>query len=220
MVYIVTENPPPGKTGQSFKQVIDDSNFDGLVETIILDNRLVEIPLTIGVTQVVPIETNNINVNSVVINNTVTNNIDSAVVTAKYDHSIDILGITTSTTLVNDGLGVETFDNNTSPVWNTSTNKLIAQSINEVYQLQLRFKSDTDTLGGAFEIEVNKGGVDPIIDQQEHTINKLDQTFTSTFNLIVDNDFLNNGASIIVSPELGMSLDIKELEFVIIKFSS
>ena len=145
---------------------------------------------------------------------TATTIINTAVATAEYRHSGTMSNVNGRTGIQINGVSIGSYDDTGYLAWND--NKIRARGIGQTLEVQLQFRATTDTLGGLFNIEINKGGSDPILDTQDHTINTVTQDFTITSNIVVDDDFLNNGAEIFITPEVGMNLTINNLEILII----
>jgi len=221
MAYTVNEGQPPlrndGQDSRNITHIADDERADLVFpeSNIIFRNRLVDMQrYTIRNREPVPEPPNT--VNTTVINNIIQVTSGTSF-KAKYVHAGTQGSITMRTKLMNNGSGVGGYDDNPTPVWNTTTSELVATSIDQVIELQLRFQSQTDTLGGAFEIELDKGGADPIIDIQEYDQTNQFQDYTIIFKVVSDADFVANNACIYIKPELGMTISISNLSFLILK---
>ena len=218
MVYRITENSPPGKTGISSFQEIDDTNAED--QFVILPPgdrpRLVEFPFyqivndgATGLRELPNAPT------PVVIETTVVNS--SATLSARYEDTAGITGITTRTLLTNNGFGLSTFTDISPVIWDTGNNKINVYNDKEIIELQIRLRASTDTLGGAFEVELETVSTATVIDTQEYNINIQEQDYTVTFKIVTSTADTTNGISIYVKPELGMTLDLVNIEFVFIR---
>lgn len=218
MTYRITENPPPGKSGVSSSQSFDDTNAED--QFVILPPgdrpRLVEFPFyTIvndGATGRRELPTAP---SPIVIETTVVNS--SATLSARYVDTVGLTGINARTLLTNDGLGASTFSDMPLPIWDTSANKINVYNDKEIIELQIRLRASTDTLGGAFELELETISTLTVIDTQEYNINIQEQDYTITYKIVTSTDDATNGINIYVKPELGMSLDLTNIEFVFIR---
>lgn len=218
MSYTVNEGPAPFKNGDRNITFISDQDSADLIlsesETTIR-NRLIDVQkYTIQNRQPVTQPPN-------VVNTTIVNNIvqvsGGTSFKATYVHAGTQNNIANRTKLINNGNGVGTFDENSTPIWNKVTNEIISTTVGEIIELQIRFRTQTDTLGGAFEIELNKGGASPIADIQEYDQTNQFQDYTIIFKVLSDSDFVSNNACIYIRPELGMTLTISNLSFLILK---
>lgn len=209
--YTITENPPPFTNGVSTTtQFNTDSNGPRIIQEV-FDNRLTTIPI-FNIIQKAPIKSPSTTVNNTVINQDITIiNQGNSKVSAQYNHTNIINDITTRTQLINNG-GLGTYDDNLSPIW--ATNKILSTAVKEFINIIINIKCTTDTLGGAFEIELNNGTVLDII---ESNINIQDQDFNIEFNVITDLNTVTNGIRLFITPELGMSLNISTFSLLIIK---
>lgn len=217
MTYTVNEGPAPFKDGKRNSTFISDKDTSDLIfseQNALLRNRLLDVR-TYTVRPRQPVVQPPNTVNTTVINNIVQGG--GQAFKAMYVHAGTISSIVGRTKLINNGNGVGSYDENASPAWNTIINELVSQATGEIIELQLRFRSQTDTLGGAFEIELDKGGANPIIDIQEHDQTNQHQDYTIMFKVVSDSDFVANNACIYIKPELGMTMDISNLSFLILK---
>lgn len=219
MVYTINEGPPPFRDGKRNQTRIDDTTggVDIIIglNNVVESNRLLDVkPYTIITREPTPTPPNT--VNTTIVNNVIQVSGGQSF-KAEYVHAGTQSAITSRTKLINNGNGVGTYDENPSPVWNIVTNELVSQAPGEIIEIQLRFQAQTDTLGGAFEIELDKGGANPIIDIQEHDQTNQFQDYTIIFKVVSDSDFANNNACIYIKPELGMTLSISNLSFLILK---
>jgi hypothetical protein len=213
--YTVTENPAPFTEGES---TIASMNIPYRRPQDIrpISNRLVSIP---SYTSIEAIDVNfkpPIQVNSTIINQEINilNQGNSTRITALYNHSNSINNITTKTALINDGLGIGSYDDNNNVVWTSNTNRITSNNLKEIIVVTINLKCSTDTLGGAFELEVNNGNVLDII---ENNINIQNQDFNIETTIVVDQTTINNGVQFFLKPEIGMSLTISNFSLLIIK---
>ena len=214
--YTIVENPPPFKSGITTTQTIDADDAT-ILESAVIENRLVDVPvytiIQVGTGGAVPTPT----INNTVIEQTfniVSTNVEVA---ALYENISSNANISSRTQLINDGLGSTTYDDNTTPIWNTIVNKIEPTILKEVLDIQLRFKLTTDTLGGTFEIDLDRNGINPIIDTIEEDIRIQDQDYTIRFKIVVDQDMIDNGICIFIKPELGMTLTVLDFSLLITK---
>lgn len=219
MTYTTNEGAAPFRDDDGKRNItfISDTDRPDLLfseQDTLLRNRLIDVRRYRIVQQKPVVQPPN-TVNTTVINNIVQGG--GPAFKATYVHAGTQSGITSRTKLINNGNGVGTYDENSSPAWNVVTNELVSQAVGEIIELQLRFQSQTDTLGGAFEIELDKGGANPIIDIQEYDQTNQFQDYTIIFKVVSDSDFVNNNACIYIKPELGMTLSISNLSFLILK---
>jgi len=215
MTYTVNEGPAPFKDGERSTTVIENTDSVDLIINNSLTNRLVNVPRYVIIPRKNTVRPPN-TVNTTVINQVVSGSSGSSF-KAQYTHAGTQANIVMRTKLSNNGNGVGSYDDNPSPVWNVVKNELVSVAAGELIEIQIRFQSQTDTLGGAFEIELDKGGDSPIIDIQEYDQTNQFQDYTITFKVVSDSDFVANNACIFIKPELGMTLSISNLSFLILK---
>jgi hypothetical protein len=213
--YTVTENPAPFTEGET---TIASMNIPYKRPQDIrpISNRLVSIPNYNSI-QAVDVDFKPpIQVNSTIINQEINilNQGNATRITALYVHSNSINNITTKTALINNGLGLNSYDDGTDPVWNSAINRINSNNLKELITVTANLKCSTDTLGGAFELEVNSGAVLNII---ENNINIQNQDFNIEFTIVTDQNTINNGVQLFVTPELGMSFSINNFSLLIIK---
>lgn len=132
---------------------------------------------------------------------------------ARYLGTVNTNNIISRTQLNIDGNLSGSYDDTGYVSWDGS--KIKGRELKQLIEVQLQFSITTDTLGGQFNIEFNQGGIDPILVSQDLTINAISQDYTINANLVVDNDFLTDGARIFLTPELGMKIDISNLELLL-----
>ena len=87
----------------------------------------------------------------------------------------------------------------------------------EIIEVQIRFTASTDTLGGAFELELESALNSFVIDKQEFNINIQDQDYTAVYKVLTTTDDAAAGIQIYITPELGMTLNLTDIEFIFIK---
>ena len=212
--YTVTENPPPFKTGESTTTEIDTDADIPLVGQRIFSNPLVDTP-AYTIIQSVPARPPKTIVNTTVINNTtIINPGENVEISAEYFNTLSLSNISGRTLLSNNGAGPDTYDDNNTPIWNTAFMRIESTVLKEVLDIQLSFTVNTDTLGGAFEIESNNGAVIDII-EEEITIQQQD--YTIALKIIVDQDSIDNGIQFFITPELGMTISVTNYSLLIIK---
>lgn len=212
--YTVTENPPPFTEGLSTTTSITvDLDKPPQIKEQIFSNRLINFP-TYTIIQRVPTKSSSTIVNSTVINQDITiiNQGNNNRTTAEYYHS-SAMSLNSRTQIINNG-GLGTYDDNTSPIWSTTTNRIICTTLKDIINITVNVKCTTDTLGGSFEIEINNG---TILDIIENNINIQNQDFNIEFNVVVDQNSIMNGVAIFITPELGMTLNINTSSLLIIK---
>ena len=219
MTYRITENPPPGKTGESLVKVIDDSSLVAIpLVPVRSEPRLVHFPYYTIVTDGT---TNKINQRPaatppIIIETTVVNS--SATLSSLYeDNTAGIANISSRTPVTNNGLGADTFEDILPPIWDKILNQINSYSTKEIIEVQLRFTVSTDTLGGAFEIQLETLSTNNIIDTQEFNTNIQEQDYTVIFKIVTRPDDVTSGIGIYIEPELGMTLSLTNIEFVFIR---
>jgi len=223
MTYTINEGPAPLRNNSDNNRIITFIPNNKTVDIVsaesetLITNRLVDMrKYTIQPRQ--PQANLPNTVNTTIVNNIVqVSGSGGTLIKAKYIHVGTQGPFTMKTKLINNGNGIGTFDENDIPIWNTTTNELVNSVVGEVIEIQIRFQTETDTLGGSFEIEIDKRGSNPILDIQEYTQTNQFQDYTIIFKVICDADFVSNNACINIKPELGMNLSISNLSFLILK---
>lgn len=211
--YTVTENPPPYTQGLSTTSSINVELNRPIINRQKISNRLIDIP-AYNIIQRVPIKSPATTINNTTLNQEITIiNQGSSKTSARYNNTNTITPITTRTQLTNNG-GLGTYDDNNSPIWSTTINKLICNSIKEFLSITLTLKCSTNTLGGSFEVEANNGTVLDIIEVGHQIQN---QDFNIEFTIVTDQNCVTNGIRFFITPELGMSLNINNSSLLIIK---
>jgi hypothetical protein len=211
--YTITENPAPFKQGISTTTSFNNFNPSTIAERT--NNKLIDIPTPVVIN--VPISKPPATIlNSTVINQEINilNQGNSTRITAVYNHSNSINNITTKTALINDGLGVGSYDDNNNVVWASNINRIVSSNLKEIIVVTINLKCSTDTLGGAFELEVSNGNVLDII---ENNINIQNQDFNIETTIVVDQTTINNGVQLFLKPEVGMSITVSNFSLLIIK---
>lgn len=213
--YTVTENPAPFTEGESTITSMKIP-YRRPQDTRPISNRLISIPSYTSIEAIDVRFKPPIQVNSTIINQeiNIVNQGNTTRITALYAHSNNINNITTKTALINNGLGTDSYDDNTTPIWNSTINRISSNNLKELITVTANLKCSTDTLGGAFELEVNNGTVLDII---ENNINIQNQDFNIEFTIVTNQNTINNGVQLFVTPELGMSLSINNFSLLIIK---
>lgn len=210
----VIENPPPGKTGETHITVIEDDTNPINILTINDNGRLVDLGpyyTVVGTTTNTVVD--NVSVPTPIVVNAPVNDISSTL-SSDYESTTTITNITNNTQLTNDGLGGSTFEDIVPPIWDTVNNTIIVYNEKEIIEVQLRLTVTTDTLGGAFELSLVTNSTSNIIDKQEFNINIQEQDYTVTFKFVTSLDDVTSGVSIFVQPELGMTLNLTQVEFL------
>ncbi len=210
----VIENPPPGKTGETYITVIEDDTSPFNILTINNPSRLVDLGpyyTVVGTTTNTVVE--NVSAPTPIVVNAPVNDISSTL-SSDYESTTTITNINSNTQLTNDGLGSSTFEDIIPPIWNTTNNTIIVYNEKEIIEVQLRLTATTDTLGGAFELSLVTNATSNVIDKQEFNINIQQQDYTVTFKFVTTLDDVISGVSIFVQPELGMVLNLTQVEFL------
>jgi hypothetical protein len=212
--YTVTENPPPYTQGLSTTSSINTELNRPSIYRQPQTGRLVNIP-AYNITPKVAIKSPATTVNNTTINQEITiiNQGNNSRTSAQYNNTNIINPITTRTQLINNG-GLGTYDDNSTPVWSTITNKIICNNIKELLSVTLNLKCSTNTLGGSFEIEANNGAVIDIIETGHQIQN---QDFNIEFTIVTDQNCVTNGIGLFITPELGMTININDFSLLIIK---
>lgn len=214
MLYTITENPSPFKKGESETISFNSEARPGIEFDIVIDNRLVTTPIY-RIVQSPPLRQQNINVNRTVIEQNISVvNGENIEISAEYFNTFLINNISTRTLLINNGGGVNTYDDNISNIYNTTSMSITPTLLKEVLDIQLKFRVQSDTLGGDFKIEAFNGSTIDIIEQ---VVNIQDQYYTIKFKLVVSQDSIDNGIQFFITPEEGMTLSINDYSLLIIK---
>lgn len=202
--YTIVENPPPFTQGQSTTSSIN----------VQINNRQVyNNPYRL--IQLAPIKSENTVLNNTVINQEITViNEGSQKTSAEYKNLSAMSNITTRRQLINDGLGVGSYDDNNPTIWSVIINQITCSMNKKFIEAILSFTATTDTLGGAFEIEAYDGTP---LRKIEETISIEEQDFSIRFRLITNQNSITNGIKFFITPELGMKLTITNFSLVIIK---
>lgn len=210
--YTIIENPPPYTQGLTTTSSFNTQIYKPIVNQR-FSNKLIDNP-SYNIIQAIPPKLPGTVVNSTIINQEITIvNQGNNKLGAQYIHTNPISNINTRTQLINNG-GLATYDDNPTPIWSTTNNKLLCTVLKEFIQVVINIKCSTNTLGGAFEIEANNGTVLHII---ESNITIQNQDFNIEFNIITDQNCVTNGLQFFISPELGMNLNISNFSLLIIK---
>lgn len=214
MKYTVVENPAPFTQGESTTSSINIAlnNQQSYVKRI--SNQLIDIPIY-NVIQKAPIKSTNTVVNTTVLNQDITIiNEGSTKIGAQYNNLSLMNNIISRTQFINDGLGLNSYDDNTIPIWSTLINQINCSMPKKFLEVILSYTLTTDTLGGAFEIEAFNGSSIEII---EEDITIQEQDFSTRFRIITNQDSITNGIKFFITPELGMTLNITNFSLLIIK---
>ena len=214
MKYTVVENPAPYTQGESTTSSINIelSNQQSYIRRT--SNRLVDVPIY-NVIQRAPIKSTNTVVNTTILNQDITIiNEGSTKVSAQYNNLSLMNNIISRTQFINDGLGLNSYDDNTIPIWSTLINQINCSMPKKFLEVILSYTLTTDTLGGAFEIEAFNGSIIEII---EEDITIQEQDFSTRFRIITNQDSITNGIKFFITPELGMTLNITNFSLLIIK---
>jgi hypothetical protein len=214
-LYRVTENPPPFKQGNPSSTVMNTDANVGLIPQVITTNRLTDFPIY-KVIQSVPIKppTTIINTTTIVNNTTIINPNGGINISAEYFNTLLLNNISTRTLLINNGGGTNTYDDSTSPIWDTALMKLKPSILKEVFDVSLKFTVSTDTLGGAFEVEAFSNIKIDIIEEE---INIQQQDYTIRFKLVADQRAIDNGIYFFITPELGMTISITDYSLLVVR---
>lgn len=214
MKYTVVENPAPYTQGESTTSSINIelSNQQSYIRRT--SNRLLDVPLY-NVIQRAPIKSTNTVVNTTILNQDITIiNEGSTKVSAQYNNLSLMNSINSRTQFINDGLGLNSYDDNPIPIWSTLLNQINCSMPKKFLEVILSYTLTTDTLGGAFEIEAFNGSIIEII---EEDITIQEQDFSTRFRIITNQDSITNGIKFFITPELGMTLNIANFSLLIIK---
>ena len=202
--YTIVENPPPFTQGQSTTSSIN----------VQINNRQVyNNPYRL--IQLAPIKSENTVLNNTVINQEITViNEGSQKTSAEYKNLSAMSNITTRRQLINDGLGIGSYDDNNPAIWSVIINQITCSMNKKFIEAILSFTATTDTLGGAFEIEAYDGTA---LRKVEETISIEEQDFSIRFRLITNQNSITNGIKFFITPELGMKITITNFSLVLIK---
>lgn len=215
MKYTVVENPPPFTQGATTVSsiVVKLNNNQSYVKRA--NSRLTDTPIY-NVTQIAaPIKTKETIINNTVVNQEITIiNEGSTKVAAQYNNLSAMTNINNRRQLINDGLGTNTYDDNTTPIWSTLINQINCSMPKKFLEVILSYTLTTDTLGGSFEIEAYDGTAIEVI---EEDITIQQQDYSTRFRIITNQDSITNGIKFFITPELGMTLNITNFSLLIIK---
>lgn len=202
--YTIVENPPPFTQGQSTTSSIN----------VQINNRQIyNNPYRL--IQLAPIKSENTVLNNTVINQEITViNEGSQKTSAEYKNLSAMSNITTRRQLINDGLGIGSYDDNNPTIWSVIINQITCSMNKKFIEAILSFTATTDTLGGAFEIEAYDGTP---LRKIEETISIEEQDFSIRFRLITNQNSITNGIKFFITPELGMKITITNFSLVLIK---
>lgn len=215
MKYTVVENPPPFTQGATTVSsiVVKLNNNQSYVKRA--NSRLTDTPIY-NVTQIAaPIKTKETIINNTIVNQEITIiNEGSTKVAAQYSNLSAMTNINNRRQFINDGLGTNTYDDNTTPIWSTLINQINCSMPKKFLEVILSFTLTTDTLGGSFEIEAYDGTAIEVI---EEDITIQQQDYSTRFRIITNQDSITNGIRFFITPELGMTLNITNFSLLIIK---
>lgn len=215
MKYTVVENPPPFTQGATTVSsiVVKLNNNQSYVKRA--NSRLTDTPIY-NVTQIAaPIKTKETIINNTVVNQEITIiNEGSTKVAAQYNNLSAMTNINNRRQFINDGLGTNTYDDNTTPIWSTLINQINCSMPKKFLEVILSYTLTTDTLGGSFEIEAYDGTAIEVI---EEDITIQQQDYSTRFRIITNQDSITNGIKFFITPELGMTLNITNFSLLIIK---
>lgn len=202
--YTIVENPPPFTQGQSTTSSIN----------VQINNRQIyNNPYRL--IQLAPIKSENTVLNNTIINQEITViNEGSQKTSAEYKNLSAMSNITTRRQLINDGLGIGSYDDNNPTIWSVIVNQITCSMNKKFIEAILSFTATTDTLGGAFEIEAYDGTP---LRKVEETISIEEQDFSIRFRLITNQNSITNGIKFFITPELGMKITITNFSLVLIK---
>lgn len=215
MKYTVVENPPPFTQGATTVSsiVVKLNNNQSYVKRA--NSRLIDTPIY-NVTQITaPIKTKETIINNTIVNQEITIiNEGSTKIAAQYNNLSAMTSINSRRQFINDGLGTNTYDDNTIPIWSTLINQINCSMPKKFLEVILSYTLTTDTLGGSFEIEAYDGTAIEVI---EEDITIQEQDFSTRFRIITNQDSITNGIKFFITPELGMTLNITNFSLLIIK---
>lgn len=215
MKYTVVENPPPFTQGATTVSsiVVKLNNNQSYVKRA--NSRLTDTPIY-NVTQITaPIKTKETIINNTIVNQEITIiNEGSTKVAAQYNNLSAMTNINNRRQFINDGLGTNTYDDNTTPIWSTLINQINCSMPKKFLEVILSYTLTTDTLGGSFEIEAYDGTAIEVI---EEDITIQQQDYSTRFRIITNQDSITNGIKFFITPELGMTLNITNFSLLIIK---
>lgn len=215
MKYTVVENPPPFTQGATTVSsiVVKLNNNQSYVKRA--NSRLTDTPIY-NVTQITaPIKTKETIINNTIVNQEISIiNEGSTKVAAQYNNLSAMTNINNRRQFINDGLGTNTYDDNTTPIWSTLINQINCSMPKKFLEVILSYTLTTDTLGGSFEIEAYDGTAIEVI---EEDITIQQQDYSTRFRIITNQDSITNGIKFFITPELGMTLNITNFSLLIIK---
>jgi hypothetical protein len=217
-MYKITENPPPFKKGISTVNSIDEeessvSRFEK-PDPLRRSNYLLK-----NYSRSVNI----ININT---NNNSTNNNDSSTneigkdIGVKYDfysHSGKMERLTGISQLLCDGKGPIGFTRDINPpVWNTADSSFVFTAIQQVYQILVYFKADTNVLGSKLEFTLRVG---PYLVQSERVVldKEISNDFVVVFYFTTAPSILGEPGYILIKTEEGAEINIWDIYMNIIK---
>ncbi len=215
MKYTVVENPPPFTQGATTVSsiVVKLNNNQSYIKRA--NSRLIDTPIY-NVTQITaPIKTKETIINNTIVNQEITIiNEGTTKIAAQYNNLSAMTNINNRRQFINDGLGTNTYDDNTIPIWSTLINQINCSMPKKFLEVILSYTLTTDTLGGSFEIEAYNGTAIEVI---EEDITIQEQDFSTRFRIITNQDSITNGIKFFITPELGMTLNITNFSLLIIK---
>lgn len=215
MKYTVVENPPPFTQGATTVSsiVVKLNNKQSYVKRA--NSRLTDTPIYNVIQITAPIKTKETIINNTIVNQEITIiNEGSTKVAAQYNNLSAMTNINNRRQFINDGLGTNTYDDNTTPIWSTLINQINCSMPKKFLEVILSFTLTTDTLGGSFEIEAYDGTAIEVI---EEDITIQQQDYSTRFRIITNQDSITNGIKFFITPELGMTLNITNFSLLIIK---
>lgn len=226
MVYRVTENPPPDpapgirnpRTGATHVTTFDDSDVEiiPINDVTAQQSQLVRYPFyqIVNTSPTGRRETPSAPT-PVIIQPTIINS--SATLSSIYDDLAGMSTITARTKVTNDGGGPDTSFDIVPVIWDTGSNVINVYAEKEIIEVQIRFTVATDTLGGAFELDLESVTGAELIHREEKSVNIQDQDFTINLKVVTKSAWMVGGICIFIKPELGMSIDLSDIEFTFIK---
>lgn len=213
--YTIVENPPPFTQGATTVSSITTKLNNNQSYIKRASNKLIDAPLYNIVQAESPIKAKETIVNNTIINQDITIiNEGSAKTAAQYNNLSAMTNINSRRQFINDGLGINTYDDNTIPIWSTLINQINCSMPKKFLEVILSYTLTTDTLGGSFEIEAYNGTAIEVI---EEDITIQEQDFSTRFRIITNQDSITNGIKFFITPELGMTLNITNFSLLIIK---
>lgn len=213
--YTVVENPPPFTQGATTVSsiVVKLNNNQNYIRRA--SSRLTDTPIYNIIQAEAPIKTSETIVNNTIVNQEITIiNEGSTKIAAQYNNLSIMNNINNRTQFINDGLGINTYDDNNIPIWSTLINQINCSMPKKFLEVILSYTLTTDTLGGSFEVEAYDGTALEII---EEDITIQEQDYSTRFRIITNNNSITNGIKFFITPELGMTLNLTNFSLLIIK---